>query len=356
MSELHKNMEWGCCGVNNSNDDFIECKVCGKAFHIACVTSSEAKSCDEDSQWSCPMCSIKRPKGSNNDNTPVRFNPNITLRSSKRPALQSPPKSDSGLTNDDVRSIVQDVMEKEMNALLSKLNTSLGAHLARELKCIKEEIKDMKDSMNFMNEKYEEVLKEHSDAKNKIAALEEQNSNLNSIVKELNSRLNSIEQNARSNNVEIQCVPERKDENLSTIIGNLSGVVNCKVGKDDISYCTRVAKMNRSSDRPRSIVVQFKTTRTRDEFMAAVIKFNKNKSLHEKLNTTHIGISGQKAPIFVMDHLSPSNRALHAATRITAKERGYKYVWIRKGLIHVRKTDDSNFIIIRDMNSLMKLK
>lgn len=53
--------------------------------------------------------------------------------------------------------------------------------------------------------------------------------------------------------------------------------------------------------------------------------------------------------------LSPTNKSLHAATRLKAKEKGYKHVWIRGGRIYIRKTDDSEYRIIRDMDSLNKI-
>ncbi|CAH2090658.1 unnamed protein product [Euphydryas editha] len=70
-----------------------------------------------------------------------------------------------------------------------------------------------------------------------------------------------------------------------------------------------------------------------------------------------IGRTGYRAvvPVFIQEHLSPQNKALHAAVRIRAKEKGYKYVWVRSGKIFVRKSEDSGYLFIRNMVDLNKL-
>lgn len=93
----------------------------------------------------------------------------------------------------------------------------------------------------------------------------------------------------------------------------------------------------------------------RDQLLASVKNYNKSKKPEDKLNTSHIGLSCEKKPIYVIEHLSPSNKALHAAARLRAKEKKYKYVWIRNGKIFVRKADHSDFIMIKDTSSLEKI-
>lgn len=173
-------------------------------------------------------------------------------------------------------------------------------------------------------------------------------------IDELGSQVNSLEQRARTNNLEIQCVPENSSENLVSIIMKLNEVIGARILKENINNCTRVAKSNPHTKRPRNIVVQFTSQNIRDAFLASVIKFNKYNQ-HDKLNTTHIGYQGEKKPIFVSEHLSPANKALHAATRVKAKELGYKYVWVRNGKIFMHKNDLSDLKLIRDTSSLEKI-
>lgn len=66
-------------------------------------------------------------------------------------------------------------------------------------------------------------------------------------------------------------------------------------------YLTRAAKLDRNSERPRSIIAKFRSTRQRNSFLAAIASYNKNNN-EEKLNTPHLGIAGRMFPVFVSEH------------------------------------------------------
>ncbi|CAG5038368.1 unnamed protein product [Parnassius apollo] len=60
------------------------------------------------------------------------------------------------------------------------MHITISDILGTELKSMKEEIVDMKESMNFMNTKYESITKEHAEANEKIKRLETENGALQS--------------------------------------------------------------------------------------------------------------------------------------------------------------------------------
>lgn len=73
------------------------------------------------------------------------------------------------------------------------------------------------------------------------------------------------------------------------------------------------------------MVVQLSSPRVRNEFLAVALIYDKSKiRKEEKLNTLDIGFAGEKKSIFISEHLSPANKALHAAARSRARERNYK--------------------------------
>lgn len=299
--------------------------------------------------------------GDGGDQTSVPASNNVTKRPSKRPAVNSPPienlpeGADDASNTAQIRNIIEDVVQREMSNLLTKLNTSMGTLLNTQLKSIRDEIQDVKESMSFMSSQYEEINKELKASKKSIQELQLRSDKLQPTINDIHFRINQIEQAARSNNIEIQCMPEKKNENLVELVSQLGSIINHKISEQNIIHCTRIAKVNRESSRPRSIVVQFDSTRTRDHILAATISFNKSNP-QNKLNSTHFGIPGTKTPIFVSEHLSPANKALHAATRIKANEKGFKYVWVRSGKIFVRKNDTAGYIVIRNMDTLSKLE
>lgn len=185
-----------------------------------------------------------------------------------------------------------------------------------------------------------------------IHRLEEDNKQLHSAISDLTIRLSRTEQHMRENNVEVNGVPEHKSENLVKTIMQLASIVKTSIKEDDIINVTRVAKIDKSSDRPRSIIAKFQSVRHRDSLLAAVAAYNKcNKD--DKLNSRHLGLGGPKASVFVSEHLIPSTKALHASTRLKAREMKYKFVWVRNGRVYVRKNEESGkAIFIRNMDCL----
>lgn len=294
-----------------------------------------------------------RPNISKNDSTPARKV--STNRGNKRLA-SGPPSPPSPLSDkEDMRSIIQEIIKAEFSNMLAQFNENLVSTMNNKLETVKSEMKEMVKSMQFMNKQFEDFESNQKASNETMKWLEKENTELKTTIANLSVRLNNLEQQSRSNNIELQCVPETKNENVYTIVTQLGKAVNCDVQEKDILNCTRVAKTNSSSTRPKSIVVQLASPRLRDQLLASVIKHNQNNP-QNKLNSGHLGFVGQKAPVYVAEHLSPTNKTLHAAARMKAKEMSYRYVWVRNGKIFARKVDGAEYILIRNMESLSKMK
>lgn len=359
MSLASKVQQWGCCTNNNEGTDHIVCAECGFAFHLDCMGTAKPDS--EDTIWKCTICTGKKTYA---ENTLIRkptatsgYNEeNVTTRSTKRPAISSPIEERSPVTRDEVGEIVREVFKSEMGTLISQMNNNFAALMSREIKGLKTEITDLKDCLNFMSLQYEHFKEQHESTTKHMVELQTENANMRSTITQLNNRVDQLEQQARANNVALQCIPEKKSENLHNIVTSICNVVSCAIKPENIVKCTRIAKIDPSGSRPRSIVVQLSSSNIRDQFPAAVKTYNKSKrTIEEKLNTGDIGFGCNKSPVCVIEHLTPSNKALHAAARLRAKEKKYKFVWIRNGKIFVRKSDDTDYIMIRDRESLNKI-
>lgn len=104
-----------------------------------------------------------------------------------------------------------------------------------------------------------------------------------------------------------------------------------------------------------AFVVRCSSPRLRDNFMGASLTYNK-RNPKEKLHTSHLGIADEKkSSVYVVEYLTPENRALHAAAKLKAKEPSYRYVWVRNGRIFMRKSEGAKFILIQDTWALKKL-
>lgn len=345
------NLEWGCCSAGNDDVNYTECSKCKKAYHHLCLFAGKNKptSTKAPKDWLCPRCRESTTKASKNDNTPIRTAQNVTLRPTKRPALSSPPnKQDYPVTREEIREIMEEILLKHMD--------DFKKQFCGELLSVKEEMRSINKAMDHMSDQVEDMVKKYKENHELIKTLQKHECEMQSNIINLTARINLLEQNARCKNIEIQCVPEKKSENLIGVVKKLGEVVGLDLKDDNIAHVTRTAKLNSEIKRPRSIIVELSNTRVRDSFLTAVTKFNRPKNVSDKLNSSHLGFTGPKSAIYVMEHLSPANKSLHAAARQTAKEKSYKYVWVRGGRIFMRKSDDTGYIFVRDNNVLNNLK
>ncbi|CAG5048260.1 unnamed protein product [Parnassius apollo] len=160
-------LSWGCCDGGSAHDAFLRCTNCKKVYHKSCLALPENQDMTESLYgWKCPLCTSKAPKSGKDDNMPVR---NITVRGSKKQSYSPPCKSsDTPVTRDEVKEIVQTVIQKEMESLYNKISKSVLDTLNKQLKDVSEELSKMKESMEFMNAEFEECKMESLAMKKKL--------------------------------------------------------------------------------------------------------------------------------------------------------------------------------------------
>ncbi|XP_044749749.1 uncharacterized protein LOC123310349 [Coccinella septempunctata] len=166
----------------------------------------------------------------------------------------------------------------------------------------------------------------------------------------LRNRLGELEQAARLNNVEIQGVPEKNDENLLHIVEKIGTYVGHSINSSTIDYAHRV-QINKSSGKNtiKNIVVRFTSRGERDRFLMAVRNKRKN------IKTPRMSLDGVSGEFFVNEHLTLNNKILYKEARIAAKNKGYKYVWVRNGIVFCRKTDTSGIFVLKNSDSVGRM-
>lgn len=353
-----------CAGCHNKikNNLLMKCCECLLTYDLKCAKVSRNRydlMMNEHKQtWKCYICQSAAPKTSSNNNsrssspsTHQQDDDNITFRRSTgtKQGLSDISPGSGGLVSQEV---LRDIIRDEIGIAFK---TAIGKLVAEHLANINENINSFDKSLSFNNILLEEMKHKLDEKVQIIDKLEKENVELRSTVTDLTTRLNSIEQNMRECNVEINGIPENRSENLPSVMLQLGQSVECPITHEDIQHVTRVAKLNKDSDRPKAVVLKLRTRLVRDNLLAAVSKFNKG-HVDDKLSTRHLGIGGKREPIFVSEHLSPHNKHLHAATRKKAREAEYKFVWVRDGRIYAKKNETSQAIYVRSLDSLALLK
>lgn len=319
-------------------------------------------SAEQKNAWKCPDCINKIPKG-NNTNTPLRppqsditLSHNTSSPSCTNVTLRNKRCTNStlALSNDENMFEISKADLKDI--IRHEIKNAVHEAIADQLKGMNDLLSSFQQSLSFFNDQFETMKSSLVEKSVKIQELEKVNNNMQASIGDLTKRLNIMEQHSRSCNIELQNVPENRSENLISLITQLGRITNYEINDSDVLHCSRIAKLDAASKRPRSIIVKFTTPRFRDSCLAAVMKFNRaNKN--NKLNSSHLGIATDKPqPIYVMEHLSAANKAIHAATRIHAKELGFKYVWTRNGRIFMRKDDTTQSLVINSTDMLKSVK
>lgn len=59
--------------------------------------------------------------------------------------------------------------------------------------------------------------------------------------------------------------------------------------------------------------------------------------------------------IYINEMLCSANKKLLFDTKIFAKNNNFKYVWVRDGMIFIRKSDNQKYFVIKDFTDLNKI-
>lgn len=353
------------CKTTLPKKQFLTCASCKARYDIECgnvpLRQFQQMEVHQKNNWKCPECLNKQPKHGN-IHTPIRSvttlddcnnsstdTDEVSYVTKRKKLSQSPQCSP---TQYKVDSILGDLTEcKLRNIIQQELTSAIQNLVTAQLNTINNQIKEFQESINFINAQYEQMKIRLEERCNTVDLLKRENEVLKSTVKDLTSRLNIVEVHMRESNIEINGIPENRNENLVNVVVQLSKIIKNPLTEEDIQHVTRVAQFNRTPEKPRSVIVKLRSARHRDAVLASVAQYNK-KNPKEKLNSSHLGIGGTSKPVYVSEHLSPANKALHAATRIKAKEMNYRFTWIRNGRIFVRKDEFSQAKLVKSMDCL----
>ncbi|XP_052740342.1 uncharacterized protein LOC128198517 [Bicyclus anynana] len=322
------------CSSPLESKELIKCSLCASTYHYLCINMTKENysklSVSYKSNWKCPTCKVVTKRGpQNTDSTPVKGADPVSSAECNVNKLTQ----DFQIFKDDILKSLCKSQEEQKRALLSLFD---------------EKFKDIQQSLDFLSSTYDLVKQDLEVAKNDTHLLKKENEELRSDVKILKSRLSLFEKESRACNLEIHCVPEHRNENLINVIEQIGRITGSPIKDGQILKCTRIAKYNKESPRPRSVLVKFFSPLIRDNFYANILTFNKSKSNDEKLNTSHLGLAGEKRGIYIMEHLSPEAKALQAQARKFKKENSWQFVWSRNGNIFLRKNISSDVVYVKN--------
>ncbi|CAH0397211.1 unnamed protein product [Chilo suppressalis] len=184
-----------CAVCDESFNDGVQCGVCKKHLDFGCANISEAGyrklGSDRRTAWKCPQC--------------------------KQSRLSPVPGGDP--------SVLDNILT-ELRGLKQQL-ASLPT-LIEDVKCIKQELSDLKASCEFSSDWLDKQEVRLSDLEQKVSDVKKIELSMNSAVNEisiLRKELVQRDQWNRLNNIEIKGVPVKSSENLFSIVEALTETV-----------------------------------------------------------------------------------------------------------------------------------
>ncbi|XP_046686109.1 uncharacterized protein LOC124371800, partial [Homalodisca vitripennis] len=140
--------------------------------------------------------------------------------------------------------------------------------------------------------------------------------------------MRDMEQYSRISNIEISGVPVSQNENLESLLCDISKAINVELKEESVEAAHRVPSYNKKRAAP--IVVKFKSRRDKETWINGF-------KATRPLTADKINPRMPKEKVFINEHLSPANKQLLSKTKEAARDRGYKFVWTKDGKIFARK-------------------
>lgn len=235
-----------------------------------------------------------------------------------------------------LNKLVADVSElRQQN--LSIQNSNL--EIEKSIKFFNTEYEAMKTRLDAVEAEHKEYVMRF----NEIA-----NNNSEQKIAVLEAKIDSMEQQARQYNIEVCNLPEKRNENLLTIMESICTAINSPVAHTDIISIHRVPHARQQDTKPKNLIVKFRSRIIRDNILSAYRNVKSIKS-------DQIGISGASVSVYLNEHLTLKNKALFREAKILAGKSGFKYVWVRNATILVREKDNDKSFAIRSVEDLNKI-
>lgn len=201
--------------------------------------------------------------------------------------------------------------------------------------------------MDFINKKHEETIA-------RVSSVEKEKNANTEAIKVLENQLQDLHFQTRQATIEIRNVPlieNESYESLVKIVSTLGEKMDLCLGSGSIRDAYRLpGKLGAI----RPIVAEFSSVHTRNELISRIRRFNKDREINDKLNTETIGLPGVKKPIYVDEHIAPSQRKLLFETRQFARKHNFS-AWHSNGRILIRTEQTGKPIQIKTEKCLEEL-
>ena len=149
--------------------------------------------------------------------------------------------------------------------------------------------------------------------------------------------MNRLDQSDRNKNVEIDNVELLEGEKTEDVVMKIAKAIKINLDIQDIEAVRRLP-VRKSSAAPPRIIVQFSSSKKRDEFIAA-------RSQLAHYTSGRIVGGKSKDRVYINENLTAFNRELLWKTKQKGKAEGFKFIWFKFGKVLAKKNENSPGVI-----------
>lgn len=236
---------------------------------------------------------------------------------------------------------------KEQNVLMCKLSADITELKAQNMSIQKTNL-EIEKSVAFINQQYEEI-------KGQINTLHRERKEYLFTIEELEKKVLDLQLSSRCSTViEIRNVPATENESAA----DLTQIVS-SLGKTLSTATNGIRDIYRVPGKPdtiKPIVVEFNSVDVKNKVITAAKTYNKGRSKDDRLNTSHIGLSKVRQPIYVAEHLPGSIKKLFFLAREFSNRNNFKFCWSSNGKVFLRKEQGAKYIVVKSEQTLRDLQ
>lgn len=304
----------GVCGrsCDDESDQVVCVGGCGNIFHINCA---QLKTRGSKKDWCCETC-----------------------KPDKSSAASSKSTASTAITKEFLLSTL-DAFKSEILEMF-KQNTTENAELRTS-------VQFLSDAVDKNNVLMGNIMKELKKTQEENLQLHKENAELRGTVNHLGVRVRNLEQHSRKQNIEIDGIPETRNEDINLLLNDVAKAIGVEMAAEKVVAAHRVPSFNKKRTSP--IVVRFSTYEERNAWIAG---FKEVRPLTANKISSSFNSS---AKVYINEHLSPENKLLLKRAKEVAKDKNYAYVWSRDGKIFVRKENGERCKKIELLSDLDKL-
>ena len=247
-------------------------------------------------------------------------------------------------------------LDENIQDLVTDAINKWKAEYDREVAALKTEIQEIKASQEFVFNKYD-FLKSNYDSllatskkQEEIQRLKTQSASLEVLGTNESKKVDALEQYGRRLNLEIAGVPVKDNENTNDIVIEIAKLANVEITKDQIPTSHRLAAkpkrnaIDQAARSPPPIIVRFISRDIRNRLYT-------NRQNLRNANSKHSATDGMNH-FYINENLTRYRKKLFWNVKTRAKSHQFKYYWTSNGNIFVKKSDESQPLLIKSDEDL----